>query len=141
MVVGSVAAEDGPILEKIFEQIQDYQARTPARKDGSQDLHGFTEWVLCLYHGFGSLPERLPTAFLTAWRDGYEPSVGWNGEPRSPVYVARCEGCKLILPNRDAKGEWGGFDVCPACGGTQISGRSFAHVGKWSLDGGRTVFE
>src|SRR5438477_5774035 len=94
LVIHATAEKDHPILEAIFEQVEDYAERSKPDPDGKRWPHGFFVWLCGLVEGWGSLPERLPTAFLTSWRDGYEKHCGYAGEPRSPQIISRCEGCR-----------------------------------------------
>jgi hypothetical protein len=139
LIARSIRPEDQPILEAIMDQMVDYSERARPHPDGTRPWHGFVDWISSLVEGWGALPERLPTAFLTAWRDGYEREAGWDKSPLTPVATKRCEDCRLVLPNRDADGTFGKFSACPACGGRRISGMNLFKPPTFSLDGGITV--
>lgn len=139
LVLSAVRAQDEELVAEIINHCDDYAARSRPNQDGTRSPHGFIGWIMALGYGWGTLPEELPHAFLTAWRDGYQREFGWKKEPWSPHAFCRCEDCRLMLPNCAADGSAGGFNTCPACNGTRISDMNFFRPGTFSLDGGRTI--
>jgi|GEM_PF-5556008 len=129
-----------PIGEAIYNQVIDYDSRTPEKEGDYPNLHGFVDWVWGLPYGFWSLPEELPESWLAAWRHGYRKEFGFEKLPWSPRISNRCEDCRFGLPNVGPDGSFErSFDACPVCGGQRISGRCYFDMRKFSLDGGRTA--
>jgi hypothetical protein len=129
------------LFEQVIEQAEHYKEHRRPPKEGAIDLPGFVRWMWQhLPMGWSSLPVRMPVDLLTAWVRGYIPEAGWDKRPISPQPDLRCESCYLVHPNRDKHGEWGGPDVCAACGGRDFSGQQFFDMRLFSRDGGCTTF-
>jgi hypothetical protein len=142
LVIKAIRDEYAPVMETVFHQIDDYDARTQPGKVGYKWQHGFIDWLVGLQDGIWSLPAELPEAWLVTWRDGYEPEFSWDKLPWTPRPHRRCEGCRLALPCVGANSKSGArdFEACPACGGTRISGICFYDMRKFTLDGKTDFF-
>jgi hypothetical protein len=134
MIVDACPPESESILSDVVSQVSEYQAHPPQYQlpDGTpyHHNHGFLDWLQALHDGWGDLPEKLPHAFLLAWRNGSRNAVG-----AAPIVLYRCEGCRMLLPNSDSEGFLGRFRRCPVCGGTDIAGALLFKPGYFSLDG------
>jgi hypothetical protein len=120
MIEESLLPESVPVLENIFDQIEEYGQRPPRKLPNgemAENIHGFLFWLWGLQEGSSSLPEKMPPELLWAWRNGY------TNHPAgvSPVPIRRCEDCLLVLPNCTPDGFGPTFSPCPVCGGQNIS--------------------
>jgi hypothetical protein len=120
MLEESLLPESVPMLETIFDQIEEYDQR-PRRKlpngETAENIHGFLEWLWCLQEGCSSLPEKIPPELLLAWRNGYVNHPAGS----TPVPIRRCEDCLLVLPNCSPDGFGHCISPCPVCGSENIS--------------------
>lgn len=117
-VESAVAEEDLPILQEVIDQAEAYEA-LPARRlpDGTQPerLSGWREWLDLLAAGHASLPERMPTSALLAWRNAGRRDPAANVLPQ-----CRCADCRMVVPAHDESGNHGWpIRPCPACGSTK----------------------
>src|SRR5262245_37521369 len=120
MLEESLLPESVPVLETIFDHIEEYYQR-PARElpngETVKNIHGFLRWLWCLQEGCSSLPEKMPPELLLTWRNGYinHPAKA------TPVPIRRCEDCLLVLPNASPDGFGPCITPCPVCGSENIS--------------------
>jgi hypothetical protein len=120
MIEESLLPESVPVVETIFDQIEEYHQR-PRRKlpngETAENIHGFLYWLWCLQEGCSSLPEAMPPELLLAWQNGYVNHPAGS----TPVPIRRCEDCLLVLPNASVDGFGPSIGPCPACGSENIS--------------------
>jgi predicted RNA-binding Zn-ribbon protein involved in translation (DUF1610 family) len=96
-IQAAVSPQDQDILGEIVKQALACE----------QSTHGFVSWARLISDGVASLPERIPTAVLLAWRGDYG---------KQPLPLRRCQGCKMVLPNVPEM--WSA--PCPVCGSALI---------------------
>jgi hypothetical protein len=120
MVVESLLPESVPVLENIFDQIEEYKqrpSRTLPNGEAVENNHGFLEWLWCLQEGCSSLPEKIPPELLLAWQNGFVNHPAGS----TPVPIRRCEDCLLMLPNCTPNGFGPCISPCPVCDSENIS--------------------
>ena len=121
----SLLPESVPVLETIFDQIEEYGQR-PARKlpngETAENIHGFLYWLWGLQEGSSSLPEKMPPELLLAWRNGYVNHPAGS----TPVPIRRCEDCLLMLPNCTPNGFGACISPCPVCDSENFSHKNLS---------------
>jgi hypothetical protein len=120
MLEESLLPESVPVVETIFDQIEEYDQRPPRKLpngETAKDIHGFLYWLWGLQEGSSSLPEKMPPELLLAWHNGYVN----HPAGATPVPTRRCEDCLLVLPNASVDGFGHTFGPCPVCGSENIS--------------------
>jgi hypothetical protein len=123
----ATAPRDRHLLDAIAEQSKHYGSINDDRVlwngEPALDFHGLTWWVFMLQEGYVSLPDRIPTSLLLAWRDAYVPKWGLDGKPWAPNPHLRCEDCKCALPTSLPQSttvpNWNKTG-CPVCHGKRI---------------------
>lgn len=120
MVEESLLPESVPVLEDIAKQIEAYHQRPPRKLPNGEminNIHGFVYWLWGLQAGCSSLPEKIPSELLLAWRNGYAN----HPAGATPVPIRRCEDCLLVLPNCSPDGFGPCINPCSVCGSENIS--------------------